>query len=79
MGFILDRRQTAPYSPELEPDMVLTQPDASDVDETCIPLKVASFRCTEGRITLHWVAELIVFSTRMRIKQIRAHYLASFV
>jgi hypothetical protein len=26
-------RQTAPYSPELEPDIVLTQPDASGVDE----------------------------------------------
>jgi len=31
-------RQTAPYSPELEPDIVLTQPHASGVDETCTPL-----------------------------------------
>jgi hypothetical protein len=28
-----DRRQTAPYSPELEPDIVLTELNASDVDE----------------------------------------------
>jgi len=26
-------RQTAPYCPELEPDIVQTQPDASGVDE----------------------------------------------
>jgi hypothetical protein len=32
--FCLDCRQTAPYSPELEPDIVLTQPHASGVDET---------------------------------------------
>jgi hypothetical protein len=30
-------RQTAPYSPELEPDIVLTKPHASGVDETCTP------------------------------------------
>jgi len=30
-------RQTAPYSPELEPHIVLTQPHASGVGETCTP------------------------------------------
>ena len=30
-------RQTAPYSPEFEPDIALTQPHASSVDETCTP------------------------------------------
>ena len=36
-----DCRQTAPYSPELEPDIVLTQPHASGVNETCTPLVIA--------------------------------------
>jgi len=36
-----DGRQTAPYSLELEPDIVLTQPHASGVDETCTPLVIA--------------------------------------
>jgi len=52
-------RQTAPYSPELEPDIVLTQPHASGVDETCTPLVIAE----GGSIPLHWMAELIAFST----------------
>jgi hypothetical protein len=51
--------QTAPYSPELEPDIVLTQPHASGVDETCTPLVIAE----GGSIPLHWMAELIAFST----------------
>jgi hypothetical protein len=45
-------RQTAPYSPELEPDIVLTQPHASCVDETCTPLVIAE----SGSIPLHWMA-----------------------
>jgi hypothetical protein len=52
-------RQTAPYSPELEPDIVLTQPHASGVNETCTPLVIAE----GGSIPLHWMAELIAFST----------------
>src|SRR6266478_5579617 len=52
-------RQTAPYSPELEPDIVLTQPHASGVDETCTRLVIAE----GGSIPLHWMAELIAFST----------------
>ena len=31
---VLVSRQSAPYSPEFEPDIVLTQPHASGVDET---------------------------------------------
>jgi hypothetical protein len=57
--FRVDCRQTAPYSPELEPDIVLTQPHASGVDETCTPLVIAE----GGSIPLHWMAELIAFST----------------
>jgi hypothetical protein len=34
---LLDRRQTAPYALEFEPDIILTQPHASGVDETCTP------------------------------------------
>ena len=30
-------RQTAPYALEFEPDIILTQPHASGVDETCTP------------------------------------------
>ena len=56
---LLSGRQTAPYSPELEPDIVLTQPHASGVDETCTPLVIAE----GGSIPLHWMAELIAFST----------------
>ena len=52
-------RQTAPYSPELEPDIVLTQPHASGVDEICTTLVIAE----GGSIPLHWMAELIAFST----------------
>ena len=50
--FWSDGRQTAPYSPELEPDIVLTEPHASRVDETCTPFgdrrgpKVAALLCT---------------------------------
>ena len=58
-GFWMVGRQTAPYSPELEPDIVLTQPHASGVDETCTPLVIAE----GGSIPLHWMAELIAFST----------------
>jgi hypothetical protein len=56
-GLRVDGRQTAPYSPELEPDIVLTQPHASGVDETCTPLVIAE----GGSIPLHWMAELIAF------------------
>ena len=45
--------------PELEPDIVLTQPHASGVDETCTTLVIAE----GGSIPLHWMAELIAFST----------------
>jgi hypothetical protein len=59
-------RQTAPYSPELEPDIVLTQPHASGVDEICIPFgdrrRWQHNFALGGSITLHWVAELIAFS-----------------
>src|SRR6266702_540714 len=69
-------RQAAPYSPELEPDIVLTQPHASGVDETCTPfgdrrrwqhsiaLDGSITFALGGRITLHWVAELSAFSKR---------------
>ena len=59
-------RQTAPYSPELEPDIVLTQPHASGVDEICIPFgdrrRWQHNFALGGSIALHWVAELIAFS-----------------
>ena len=47
--FLVDRRQTAPYSPELELDVVLTQPHASGVEDLHTlwqSPKVAAFRCT---------------------------------
>jgi hypothetical protein len=52
--------------PEFEPDIVLTQPHTSGVDETCLPFgdrrrwqhSVARY----GRITLHWMAQLMAFS-----------------
>ena len=46
-------RPTAPYSPELEPDIVLIEPHASGVDEIFAhPLVIAE----GGSITLHLVA-----------------------
>ena len=86
----MDCRLTAPYSLELEPDIVLTEPQPRHRTPPawmilCTPgvsitlHSVAAFHCGAGSITLHWVAELIVFSTLMRMKQIRAHCLASFV
>src|SRR3982074_2176034 len=56
-------RQTAPYSPELEPDIVLTQAHASGVDETCTTFgdrrRWQHSVALGGCITLHWVAELM--------------------
>jgi hypothetical protein len=42
-------RQSAPYSPEFEPDIGLTEPHASGVDETCTHLLIAE----GGNIPLH--------------------------
>jgi hypothetical protein len=55
-----DGRQTAPYSPELEPDIVLTRPHVSGVDETCTPFgdrrRWQHSVALDGSITLHLVA-----------------------
>ena len=52
-------RQTAPYSPELEPDIALTEPQPR---HRTPPSWMSFF--TWRSIRLHWVAELIAFSTR---------------
>src|SRR5258705_13665198 len=44
-------RQTAPYALELEPDIVLTQPHASGVDETCTPLGDLWLTCMTQFVT----------------------------
>jgi hypothetical protein len=59
-------RQTAPYSSELEPEIVLIEPQpwhafgVDDILQTRWQHNVA----LSGSIPLHWVAELIAFSIR---------------
>jgi hypothetical protein len=52
--FRVDGRQTAPYSHEFEPDIILTQPHASGVDETLHTLLVIA---DGGSIPLHSMAD----------------------
>src|SRR6267154_2248871 len=48
------------YSPELEPHILLTQPHASGVDETCTPFgdrrRWQHSVALDGSIPLHWMA-----------------------
>lgn len=57
----VDCRQTRPYSPEFEPDIVLIEPQPRHRTPSAWMIL-----CTlGGSITLHCVAELIVFSTSL--------------
>jgi hypothetical protein len=67
----VDRRQTAPYSPVPDSDLVLIEPrlrhrTPSAWMRFCTPFgdrqRWQHFVALGGSITLHWVAELIAFS-----------------